>query len=89
MLWVRSQDKSELVKVFEIYVDNNLIKANFKSHYNGCQYIDLGEYKTKERALEVLDEIQKKINLINLGRDFRSPMIDFDNPTYIYEMPQD
>ena len=32
--------------------------------------------------------IEKKINLINLGNDFGSPMIDLENPTYIYRMPK-
>ena len=49
----------------------------------------LGIYNSKERALEVLDEIQHKINMINLGHDFGSPMIDLNNPTYIYEMPKE
>lgn len=63
-LWIRSQDKTKLVKVTELYID---IPADFgksgfgvytklKSEYN---HVDiLGIYKTKERASEVLDEIQ-------------------------------
>ena len=49
----------------------------------------LGYYQTEQRALEVLDEIQKKINLINLGHDLGSPMVDLKNPSYIYEMPKE
>ena len=58
-LWVRSQDKEKLV----------LAKGFETQHTNydgGCQifavwennYQMVGKYKTKERALEVLDEIQ-------------------------------
>ena len=86
-LWVRSQDKRILQKIDNIYLDANYGNKRI------CNYVDdykteLGTYKTKERAIEVLDEIQDKINLINLGHDFGSPMIDLKNPTYIYQMPE-
>ena len=91
-LWIRSQDKSSIVKVDNLYVS----VGNYICYYvekgkevSGTYYRpsgELGRYETKERALEVLDEIQNKINLINLGHDFGSPMIDLKNPTYIYQM---
>ena len=99
-LWIRSQDKEILVKVEYLeYFYKKVHYANEEKpreeHHNigtyigNEQFIILGEYKTKERALEVLDEIQKKINLINLGHDFGSPMVDLKNPSYIYEMPKE
>lgn len=93
-LWIRSQDKKNLVKIRQIslnYQNNKQIIANYmpELYENSGEYYELlGTYKTKERALEVLDEIQNKINLINLGHDFGSPMIDLKNPTYIYQMPE-
>lgn len=85
-LWVRSQDKEVLTRVVDIWKDTDKNEIWSKSSFatKNC----LGIYKTKERALEVLDEIQNKINLINLGHDFGSPMIDLKNPTYIYQMPE-
>ena len=85
-LWVRSQDKRILQKVDNIFLDANYGNKRISTYdeYN----TELGTYKTKERALEVLTEIQNKINLINLGHDFGSPMIDLKNPTYIYQMPE-
>lgn len=93
-LWIRSQDKSSIVKVDNLYVS----VGNYICYYvekgkevPGTYYRpsgELGRYETKERALEVLDEIQNKINLINLGHDFGSPMVDLKNPTYIYQMPE-
>lgn len=83
-LWIRSQDKTFLRKVNIIGIVEGRdfwgIEDNFR--------VSFGKYKTKERALEILDEIQNKINLINLGHDFGSPMIDLKNPTYIYQMPE-
>ncbi len=82
-LWIRSQDKTTLIRSYEIYISEQqntyLIRAKRTSHI-------LGSYSTIERALEVLTEIQNKINLINLGHDFGSPMIDLKNPTY--QMPE-
>lgn len=85
-LWIRSQDKEVLTRVVDIWKDADKNEIWSKSSFatKNC----LGIYKTKERAIEVLDEIQNKINLINLGHDFGSPMIDLKNPTYIYQMPE-
>lgn len=94
-LWIRSQDKMNLESVHSInvnYLNKKQIICNYEPDFIGSQgeyYILLGEYATEERALEVLDEIQKKINLINLGHDFGSPMVDLKNPSYIYEMPKE
>ena len=52
-IWIRSQDQNRLIFATNIYIDDYgsfvLIKAN--SH-------TIAEYTTKERALQVLDEIQ-------------------------------
>lgn len=80
-LWIRSQDKKALIPI------NKMLTISCSSiFYDG---LILGVYKKEQRALEVLDEIQKKINLINLGHDFGSPMVDLKNPSYIYEMPKE
>ena len=61
-----------LVKVRQInvnYQDNKQIIANYtpELYENSGEYYELlGIYKTKERALEVLDEIQKML-LIDLN----------------------
>lgn len=56
---MRSQDKTTLIRSYEIYVSEQcncyLIRAKRTSHI-------LGSYKTFERALEVLDEIQNLLN---------------------------
>ena len=59
-LWIRSQDKTKLVKVDNIaYMDSSEdYEKEVHSLWNDCKGI-LGTYKSKERALEILDEIQK------------------------------
>lgn len=97
-LWIRSQDKMKMLsnpKLAIIPIGDVLNGYSYEIYdttsYNqntNLRYEWLGIYKTEERALEVLDEIQNKINLINLGYDFGSPMVDLKNPTYIYQMPK-
>lgn len=55
-LWIRSQDKEVLTRVIDIWKDADKNEIWSKSSFatKNC----LGIYKTKERALEVLDEIQ-------------------------------
>ena len=55
-LWIRSQDKLGLIicNGIGIYEKNKM----YELAYGFTTY---GRYKTKERALEVLDEIQSKI----------------------------
>ena len=73
-LWVRSQDKRILQKVDNLFLDANYENKRI-STYDGDN-IELGTYKTKERAIEVLDEIQNYILLPNT-----------DNSAYVYQMP--
>jgi hypothetical protein len=55
-IWIRSQDKKRLVFATNVYIDDygnfTLVKADSRI---------IGEYPTKKRALQVLDEIQARI----------------------------
>ena len=103
-LWIRSQDKEKLV----------LTKGFETQHTNydgGCQifavwennYQMVGKYKTKERALEILDEIQKILEPQLIIKDNGKIIDSFEDTiiregatyeikelsTYVYEMPKD
>lgn len=93
-MWIRSQDKENLLKTTDIYLKDNIRYKTEKQrfmrtdntgkHYETWEDVDvidkficcevwgdrtlLGKYKTKERALEVLDEIQDKIAVIETMR---------------------
>lgn len=54
-LWIRSQDGEKIVNCNDIVVNGCSIIGYFDKD---TEYEDLGTYKSKERALEVLDEIQ-------------------------------
>ena len=109
-LWIRSQDRENLIFIkgkLELYkgkfIQTSISPYMTEQHY-GILYKDnrLGEYKSKERALEVLYEIQKLLQpqiLIKKGKIRGS----FDNTiireadgfeikelsTYVYEMPKE
>lgn len=65
-LWIRSQDKEILCKCDDIAYKEahrgNGLEHSIVGYFNkNDDYEPLGYYKSKERALEVLDEIQIKI----------------------------
>ena len=99
-LWIRSQDKNVLENVKGFCITHssetcwNILNVDTTTRY--------GTYTTKERALEVLDEIQKILKpKIFLKKGIITGSFDnqiFTNsdkveiqelPTYVYEMPKD
>lgn len=60
-LWIRSQDREVLTKVINVYkrADTNGIWSCSDRCIKNC----LGVYATKERAIEVLDEIQRVLSI--------------------------
>lgn len=91
-LWIRSQDRRILIKPDRIDIDDNLIVV-WQNNYN-CDEIYLGTYATKERALEVLDEIQSILGtnkLFELYSNIGAFPDDFNkkyNYVEVYKMPK-
>lgn len=79
-LWIRSQDRFLLLKIsngIEYYEhDNEFYIADLNSEYL------LGTYTTKERVIEVFDEIQ---DLLRAKHTFQN--IEIAN--IVYEMPKE
>ena len=73
-MWIRSQDGKKLVKVTSVHIYVKSYGTFAIEGLNECSagYVedifDVGEYETEERALEVLDEIQKHIVSLELAR---------------------
>lgn len=72
-LWIRSQDRRILQEVDNVSLDSNYGDKRI------CNYADdykteLGIYKSKTRALEVLDEIQ---NIIYINKLFNADINAF------------
>ena len=84
-LWIRSQDKLKLVNNCNLYISNEIRNEYIIEDLNN-KYLKLGTYATKERALEVLDEIQGLlIEFINLN----AYCIDNKFTSRVYEMPEE
>lgn len=66
-LWIRSQDKYTLMKIEEIQICENSDKTWFMN-----AGIVLGKYATKERALQVLDEIQNILKPVIINKQIKS-----------------
>lgn len=99
-LWVRSQDRETLIRIKNVSIDNeNFVLGNLVSDDNKsvCDYWILGKYKTKRRALEVLDEIHQRliniqcIELIganNITQQMKRKM-KRNGVDCVYEMPEE
>lgn len=90
-LWIRSQDKENFIKVIGLRVLENQIQIQGEA--GGVLLV--GGYKTKERALEVLDDILNFIKL-NFKCSGSAEYVDvkikkeiLTNMTRIYEMPKE
>lgn len=63
-LWIRSQDKERLMKPIDFYIEETIDYVNKSSQFDiyalnfANDDIIIGTYKTNERAIEILDEIQ-------------------------------
>ncbi len=101
-LWIRSQDKEDLVKAYNFRILNeSYIAINVENRGEILDYLVVGKYATKERALEVLDEIQNVLLLKDMyfndkecceeGWKNRSKedIILMRKKLAVYEMPQE
>jgi hypothetical protein len=76
-MWIRSQDKTKLIKI------DSVIYGQFNCAHSIRTYIDnsdviLGIYKSKERCIEIINEIQEMIRSISVGQ-----------VTMVFEMPKE
>ena len=92
-LWIRSQDKLLLEKVQTLKVAQyknesfNELDFTFGIVVNN-DYV-FGDYTTKERALEVLDEIEGLLVLKQGLKLTTNAIYSVDNGLAIYEMPKE
>ena len=57
-MWIRSQSKETLLKATKIFIHDNQVFASMEDGFDEM----VGEYISKERAIEVLNEIQESIS---------------------------
>ena len=82
-LWIRCQDREGLFKVDKLWYSYDE-KEN--EHCINNYEFEFGVYKSKERALEVLDEIQ---SILKFGLQINNNNQFIGTTTYVYEMPKE
>ena len=89
-LWVRSQDKEKLTKINNRLFIKEITNMGYSIENDLCCYdgfVSLGIYKTRERAIEVLDEIQRLLEKDKFEED--RYCCDKLTKAIVYEMPKD
>ncbi len=88
-LWIRSQDKKQLLKVNDgLFIANGFTDTD--DSFIGIKNVGhVGRYKTEKRALEILDEIQDEL----ISSDFipiekNEEVVLTCGSARIYEMPE-
>lgn len=76
-LWVRSKRKNYLMNISNLKIEEYNGYYCIETKIDG-KIFELGQYYSRGRAIEVLDEIQNYILLPNT-----------DNSAYVYNMPED
>lgn len=89
-LWIRSQDKKQLLKVNDgLFIANGFTDTD--DSFIGIKNVGhVGRYKTEKRALEILDEIRDEL----ISSDFmpiekKEEVVLTCGSARIYEMPKD
>lgn len=89
-LWIRSQDRTVFTKCKHISVEE-IVTVNKKST-KWCVVINfgcVGEYGTKERCLEIIDEIQRKLSVSTTLEFDKGNNIKYRQNNVIYNMPKE
>lgn len=97
-LWIRSQDRKHLMKCEAIMYDETGTGYGLRAFTKNYDF-NIARYKTKERALEILDEIEERImliNTINIAKDTDSLIAckialteeKIKGLSYPYQMPE-
>lgn len=89
-LWIRSQDRTKLFKVDSVAYMDMSEDMNIEVHsiWNVNGGI-LGTYRTKERALEILNEIQNRLNIRHSSGASAEFIVLSEIVPRIYEMPEE
>lgn len=71
-MWVRSQNREVLINVNNLYINQRGNEYSIIVDYCNDNWFALGTYKSKERAIEVLDDIQHYLDE-NWSETFEMP----------------
>ncbi len=90
-LWIRTQDKKQLLKVNDgLYIANCFTDTN--DTFIGIKNVGhVGRYAEEERAIEVLDELEKLLSGVKAKNELSKANLSMNNlyPILIYKMPKE
>jgi hypothetical protein len=90
-MWIRSQDKESLLNCTGITIMKNIIYGVIDGSERGTG--ELGRYVSKERAIEILDKIQKEIGNTETAKIIASnsnfTLSEINPNAIIFEMPEE
>ncbi|HBF6177874.1 TPA: hypothetical protein KOS47_002291 [Clostridioides difficile] len=81
MIIIRSQDRLDLMRVNRVEISNNRVYAMLEDDIR-----KIGEYESNERAMQVLNEIQKFIEN-GVKKDYIDSCRVRHNQEKVFEMP--
>ena len=85
-MWIRSQNRKFLIDAKRIVI---IVIAEDRVEIRGDEYI-LGAYKTYERAIEVLNDIQESIATLEHNKMYKFIYEEmYNQENYVYEMPKE
>lgn len=88
-LWIRSQNKESLAIIKSLcyanHGDKNVVMGGEETTFD----IVLGKYHTKERCLEIIDEIQRKLSVSTTLEFDKGNNIKYRQNNVIYNMPKE
>lgn len=89
-LWIISQDRETLIKCGRILLEESGDKYVLLDYITSKEWFRLGFYKSKERALEVLDDIESLLcgNTRDTGLVKGIGINSKNAQNLIYEMPE-
>ena len=88
-IWIRSQDKKRLKLCNEFIICGRVKNKKIVGYSVYCFDVELGVYSTEEKALKVLDMIEKGITGEIVGGYIRDCPLAGKEFHFVFQMPAD
>ena len=86
-MWIRSQNREILINIKRLFVNEIVENKKISGYSIDSGGIELGRFSTKQKALDVMDEIEKQLQNNNLISISYSGM--YKKPSVAFQIPKD
>ena len=88
-LWIRKQDGEALLKTDYLFIEKGVGESyDIKSYLIGSKPITVATYTTKQKALQILNEVQN-ILVTKLVRKPSGEIVELNHSCKVYAFPKD